>query len=177
MSLWEKLRGTTETIFQIALGGPQVKNNAGVLENRNAADSGFVIDRGATPIAANDLATKAYVDAGDVGVTASTLMIRIPIALVTVSSATSLPLGAIVESAKLDITTPYSGGATISLGQAGSVSEFMAVGDNNPQAAGLYIDEQDTAAASLNPLLVTIAGGPAAGAGFAIVKYTITPNA
>jgi len=103
-------------------------------------------------------------------------MIRIPIALITVSSTTSIPIGSIVMSARLDITTPYSPGTTISLGQAGLVAEFMPTGDNTPTIAGLYEDRQDTAAASTNPLLATIAGGPAAGAGFAIIEYTIAPN-
>jgi hypothetical protein len=65
VSLFSKLRGTAETLFQVGLGGPQAKNNAGNLEARNATDAAFVIVRGATPVAANDLATKAYVDAGD----------------------------------------------------------------------------------------------------------------
>jgi hypothetical protein len=111
--------------------------------------------------------TLSYVDVGD------TLMVRIPIALVSTSSNFSLPFGAIVESAKLDITTPYSAGATIELGQTGALSEFMGTGDNNPQAAAIYVLDQDTAAASTNPLLVTIGGAPAAGAGFAIVKFVI----
>jgi hypothetical protein len=103
-------------------------------------------------------------------------MIRIAIALVTTSSVDSIPIGAIVEIAKVKITARYSDGATIALGQAGSVAEFMDTTENTPQANGLYVVEQDTPAASSNPLLVTIGGSPASGAGFAIVKYTITPN-
>ena len=108
---------------------------------------------------------------------ASPEVIRIPIALVSTSSAQAIPAGAIVTSAKLDITTPYSALATISLGQAGSVAEFMATTDNTPQGAALYTAEQDTVAASTNPLLVTIAGAPVAGAGFAIIEYVATPFA
>ena len=107
---------------------------------------------------------------------AGTTTIRIPIALVSVASATAIPAGALVDNVKLHITTPYSIGATIALGQAGAVAEFMGTGDNNPQLADLYLNELDAIAASTNPLLVTIAGAPAAGAGFAIVQYTASPN-
>lgn len=103
-------------------------------------------------------------------------MIRMPIALATVSSTALIPAGAIVMSARLNIVTPYSAGTTISIGQAGSVSEFMATTDNNPGAAAVWINEQDTAAASANPVLVTISGAPAAGAGFVVVTYVISPG-
>ena len=41
--------------------------NGAVIENRNAADSAFVIARGLDPVAANDFATKNYVDTGTLG--------------------------------------------------------------------------------------------------------------
>src|SRR3954469_24060393 len=63
MSLFQKIRGTIETIFQIGLGGPNIKNNSGVIEARNVGDTGFAIARAATPVGANDVATKAYADA------------------------------------------------------------------------------------------------------------------
>lgn len=103
-------------------------------------------------------------------------MIRIPIALATVSSTALIPAGAIVYSARLNIVTPYSAGTTISIGQAGSVSEFMAALDNNPNLAAVWVNEQDTVAASTNPVLVTIGGAPAVGAGFAVVTYAIAPS-
>jgi len=63
MSLFSKLRGTIETIFQIGLGGPNVKNNVGAVEMRNAADAAFVITRGADPVGANDYVTKGVLPA------------------------------------------------------------------------------------------------------------------
>lgn len=62
MSLWSKIRGTIETIFQIGLGGPQLKNNSGAIEARNAGDSAFAVVRGAAPVGDNDLVTKTYAD-------------------------------------------------------------------------------------------------------------------
>jgi hypothetical protein len=107
-----------------------------------------------------------------------TYMIRLPITnAASQSSATSILANAIIYDARLDITTPYSAGATISLGITGTVALFMATGDNTPQLANLYQNMQDTSVgAAPLPLLVTIAGAPAAGAGFAIVIYSV-PNA
>ncbi len=63
MAIWAKIRGTIETIFQIGLAGPQLKNNAGAVEHRNAADSTFVVARALDPSAANDLVTLGYLQA------------------------------------------------------------------------------------------------------------------
>lgn len=177
MSLFAKIRGTIETLFQLGLGGPQLKNNGGAIEARNATDTGFAVARGATPVAANDLTTKAYVDAGDVGAGGAVQEIRFAIALVTVSSITSIPNNSIVIDCELNITTPYSGGATISVGNAATPALLMGTGDNNPQANGLYQVHQDTTFTPVDPVQVTIAGAPAAGAGFAIVRYIQTPQA
>jgi len=62
VSLWAKVRGTIETLFQLGLGGPQLKNNVGVIEHRNAGDSAYVIARGADPAEGlNDLVTLGYI--------------------------------------------------------------------------------------------------------------------
>ena len=67
--VWEKLGGTSETTFQIGLGGPKVKNASGVLEARNAADDAYAVIRGADPSGANDLVTKGYT--GSISATAA----------------------------------------------------------------------------------------------------------
>lgn len=41
MSVLSKLLGTFQTTFQIGKAGPKVKNNGGVIEARNAADSAY----------------------------------------------------------------------------------------------------------------------------------------
>ena len=73
MSFWSKARGTIETIFQLGLGGPQLKQNTissvvGI-DARNSADSAFVVARAGDPAsttgtanADNDLTTKHYSD-------------------------------------------------------------------------------------------------------------------
>lgn len=93
------------------------------------------------------------------------------------SSANSIPANAIVQDVKFSVTTPYSAGATVSIGQTGSTSLLQATTDNNPQIASIYDVEGDVAwGASALPVLVTIAGAPAAGAGVVIVSYSIPDN-
>ncbi len=175
-SLWSKIRGTVETIFQIGLAGPQVKNNAGVVEMRDPTDAIFVITRGAAPVGNDDYTTKLYVDNG----TAGGVVREIRLAIGTSASqlsATSIPANAVGITAELDIQTPYTVATTISVGRAGSLSLFMATTDSTPTVAGLYQVMQDTpfGGAAL-PIVVIVGGAPVAGAGFAIVRYTL-PNA
>jgi hypothetical protein len=93
------------------------------------------------------------------------------------SSATSIPANAIVYDCKLDVTTPFSAGATIKIGQTGTTNLLMDTGDNTPQVSNLYDAVQDTAwGASPLAVLVTVGSAPAAGAGFVVVEYGV-PNA
>lgn len=269
MSLFEKIRGTIETIFQIGLGGPQLKNNTGAIEARNAGDSGFAVMRGAPPVGNNDFATRQFVEvlaaryivtaqfdgnnalpsnsgvehfivvsttgpnasigqilyddgsgggtvtvisapdgaiilvtvaltggtaifladslymwdavttswinAGGSSISGSVREIRLPITnAASQSSAAVVPANAVVVEAELDITTPYSGGATITVGRTGSPSLLLGTTDNQATVANRYKAELDQAwGASALAVLVTVAGAPAAGAGFAIVKYCV----
>jgi hypothetical protein len=177
MSLWSKIRGTIETIFQIGLGGPQVKNNAGNVDVRNSTDTGYVIVRGATPVAANDLATKAYVDSGSTILDGGIQTIQFAIGTgSTANSATSIPSGALIMSEYVVITTPYSAGTTITVGIAATPALLMGTGDSNPQGVGSYEGLPLTAWPSAGTVLATIAGGPVAGAGSIVVTYTQTPQ-
>lgn len=89
------------------------------------------------------------------------------------SSATSIPASAVIFECDVNITTPYSGGATISVGQTGSASLFQATADNTPQTNDLYQSMQRTASFGALPVLVTVAGAPGAGAGTVTVRYAI----
>ena len=66
MFVFEKLRGTIESIFQFGLGGPNLKNNAGVIEARDAADAGFAQLRAAPGSNGNDVATISQVQTNSV---------------------------------------------------------------------------------------------------------------
>lgn len=108
-------------------------------------------------------------------VSGATYMIRTTLGTAaSTSSATQIPANAIVYDARLDVTTPYSAGATIALGITGTTNLFMATTDNTPQIAGLYQIMQDTSVgASAAALLATVAGAPAAGAAQMIVLYSV----
>ena len=269
MSILKKIIGTISNAFQVGLTGPNLSNNGGVMEVKNAGLSAFAIVRGASPVGDNDLVTKAYADtlatraivtaqisgatalpnnsgvehfivvstsgvtgtigqlywddgsgagvvtiipatsgmmiictqalsggtvtfkadtlyvwdttavawtaASGAGASGSIREIRMPITnAASQSSTTQIPANAVVSDVKLQITTPYSGGATISIGQTGTVALLMATTDNTPQTAVIYDIEDDiTWGASALAVLVTVAGAPAAGAGFVVVSYSV----
>lgn len=269
MSLWQKIRGTIETIFQLGLGGPNLKANGGAIEARNSGDSAFAVMRAAAPVGVNDVATRTYVDTiasrtivdtqfdgnsalpantgtnhfyvvtttgpnasigqllwddgsgvgtvtvlvavdsrmiittqaftgGTISLKAESLytwdattsawlnaggsqqsgavrLVRFAITnAASQSSATQIPANAIIVEAALDITTPYSGGANLTVGRASAPSNLMVAGDSLAQVAGMYSVEQDTAwGGTAAAVLVTVTGAPAAGAGFALVKYSL----
>lgn len=63
MALYEKIRGTVEVLFRLGLGQAQFKSvGTSTLEARDSTDTAYAIMRGATPVGANDLTTKNYVD-------------------------------------------------------------------------------------------------------------------
>lgn len=173
MNVFSKLAGTMAAFFQVGgATGPGINNNGGNLEARNSANNAYAILRGATPVGANDLATKAYVDTG--GASAAIMEVRYVIGTgAAQSSATSIPAGATIVEATVSITTPYSGGTTIAIGQSGSTALLQATGDNVATLANQYQSMQDTPwGASPLAVLATIAGAPSVGAGVVIVKYT-----
>lgn len=176
MSLFSKLRGTIETLFQIGLGGPQIKANGAALEMRDPTDAAFVITRGLDPVAANDYATKNYTDSGAQG--GAIREVRYAIGTgASQPSATTIPANVQIVYSEVEVTTPYSAGATIAVGQTGSTSLLQGTTDDNPQSAARYAVDQDTAwGATPRTVLATIGGAPAAGAGFVIVRYA-TPAA
>lgn len=102
--------------------------------------------------------------------------IAIPLGLVTVSSTALIPVGSYILQARLIIDTAYSVGTTWSLGIAGTVALFMATTENSPQLVNTYLKFQYVSiGASPAALLATVAGGPAVGAGTALIEYA-TPD-
>ena len=62
--------GTNSTYWGVGTDsstGAVINDNGGILEAKNAANSGLIIFRSATPVGANDVATKNYVDTKTVG--------------------------------------------------------------------------------------------------------------
>jgi hypothetical protein len=93
------------------------------------------------------------------------------------SSTKAIPANAVITRCLVQITTPYSGGATITVGRTGSAALLMAAADNVATVAGDYDAPQRTGwGASELAVLVTVAGSPGAGAGRVLVAYSV-PNA
>jgi hypothetical protein len=172
MADFEPLLGTQKSLFHIGgPNGPIVNNNSGALESKNAANSAFVTHSAADPTLPDHLATKRYADSV-AGPQAGA--IRVAIGVSNVSSTSSLPAGAVVTNAKLDIQTAYSAGATIQVGISGQPALFMDTGDSSPQTPDIYDLPQDsTFVGAASPVTVTFGGTPTAGAGFAIVNWVL----
>jgi hypothetical protein len=135
---------------------------------------------GAITFVANHVYTwtgAAWVDVSSAAAPAGvTFMIRIPIGTAAAtSSASNIPSGAVIYDAKFVVTTPYSVGATVQMGVAGTVGAFMGVNDNNPGAAAntAFQVMQDTLyGGAATPLLVSVGGAPGAGAGIAVLLFS-----
>ncbi len=117
---------------------------------------------------------------GDVGnVTGAKRVVRYAIDNTADQDSTfQIPANAIIHEAILKITTSYSGGASISIGNSTDPDLIMLTTDNKPQAAAgrLYSVEQDTDwGVAADEVKTTISGAPAAGAGVVIVTFSL-PN-
>ena len=62
MGLLQKINGIVDNLLRLGIGGPQLKNNSGVIEMRNATDTGFAVMRTAIPVGLDDAVPKAYAD-------------------------------------------------------------------------------------------------------------------
>lgn len=75
--LFKKFRGTTTSIFQLGIGGPQLKRSGNDLQVRNAADSANANLEVATPTTGSHAVNKTYADGlSGSGLTASQVMAR-----------------------------------------------------------------------------------------------------
>lgn len=172
-NIYERLRGTLENAFRFGLARPQIRSTVtGELETRDAADAAYANHRGADPVVDDDLATKRYVDTlvTSEGVT----LMRIPVGLVNVSSATSTPVGARIIQTAVKIVTPYSALATITVSTGITILNDTVSGDNDPQNAGTYSNvDQDAGPTAAAPIDVTIGGAPAVGSAVVWLLFAV----
>lgn len=83
-----------------------------------------------------------------------------------------VPATAKVQSVKLTISTAYSAGGTIAIGDG--TNTYMTAGENDAQVVGTYIAEMlTTSVVAATQLVATISGAPAAGVGVVHVDYTL----
>jgi hypothetical protein len=129
VSVWKWLRGTSETFWQLGLGGPQWKNNAGAIEGRDPNDAAFVNVRGLDPVANQDFVTLAYFNAHPMG---GQLIFS---GMVAASETTTVaPYGDLATvGPSLTLTVPASGkilirwGCNVGNGGAGDGTSGMAI--------------------------------------------------
>ena len=122
-----------------------------------------------------DTGSSSWINIGGTSLSGSMRVIRHAITNAASQSSTAIvPANAVARSVTLDIVTPYSAGATITVGQTGTPALLAATTDCLATVAGQYEVVQDTAwGASALAVLITVAGSPAAGAGFCVVHYTV----
>jgi len=60
MTVFSKIKGTFETLFQLGKSGPNFKSNSGVLESRNANDTDYAKHRFADPAGDNDGVSRQF---------------------------------------------------------------------------------------------------------------------
>ena len=175
MAVYDKIRGTIESIFQFGLGGPNLKNNAGVIEARDAADAGFAQLRAAPGSNGNDVATISQVPVNGLAV------IAVPFSFAdaggTVTSAAQIPAGAKVMESRVDIETAFDAAATIDVGDGTTASKWQADAELDEATVNTYAKRQQTPNAAATNVVVTVGASTAtAGQGTAYIFYATPSN-
>ncbi len=126
-----------------------------------------------------DDASTPWLKIGDIGALTGPVRVeRMDLANITKDSTFVIPANAKILSVSFEITTAYSAGATVDIGQAGDVDLVMANTENNPLNLNYKYckNNLDIAwGASALVLKVTVGGTPALGAGVVYVTFT-NPN-
>lgn len=157
---------------QLGKRGPRIiKDGTQDVRFRDKDDAAFVNVKVADPVASEDAATKAYVDANatqDPGFRAAVLD-----ETASQNIGTALPAGALVQQVKLEITTPYSTGATIEIGDGTNV--YMTVNENDAELAETFVSlvPGNVVVAGGGQITATVAGAPVAGAANVRVTYEV----
>jgi hypothetical protein len=176
MSFFSKIRGTIESLFSIGIDGPQIKNNAGIIEFRDDTDAAFVIARGLAPVGDNDLVTKKYHDDNNASANGLTI-VKMPLALATKVSTAAIPNNAIISWAVLDVTTAYdTASPTFEIERTGDATVVVhGTSDSNLKKIGQYEVPQvtDWGVTGLGTVTATLTGSPTVGAADIYIAYSI----
>jgi hypothetical protein len=170
----EPLLVTGTTVLTLASGnGDIVMSLAGTTANK-VSISGPTAAEYATGLAANDLVNKEYVDTVAGSATGDIKGITATISLATAQTLNIgdlLPVGATVLKVKVNVTAADTGTGTLSI--LGGAVTYMATGENDTQATGIYVAE--TMAVVTTAQTTAVIGGTPAGAGSAtiFVEYQI----
>jgi hypothetical protein len=127
-----------------------------------------------------DAGSSSYVNASGSSMSGAIREVRYAITnAASQDSASLIPANAIIVGCRIKITTPFSAGATITVGQAGNLTLLQQASDNLPTVAADpgYDTPLDVAwGAAALAVRTTVGGAPAAGAGFVSVWYTVPNN-
>lgn len=148
----------------------RIKNNAGVMEARNNADSDFIVGRGADPVAANDWVTLQYLSAN--GGNFQVLQYTITAAGgATQDSASSIAAGNVVYEAREDVTIAWSAGTAISVGNTATPALIIATADVDEESVDTYAIPQRTAWPIDSVVRASVVGAPGVGESVITVLY------
>lgn len=123
-----------------------------------------------------DTATSAWLNVGGSTMSGAIRTIRMAITNAASQSSTQvIPANAYILETYAKVTTPFSPGSTFQVGRTGSTALAMTSAQNLATVAGEYSTGPTDIAwgASALPVLVSVGGSPAAGAGVVVVKYTV----
>lgn len=145
MGLLKKIVGITNLLFQIGIGGPKLKNNAGAIEARDNTDSGFVVIRGANGVSGQDMVTASQMAASRIETFRFVVSGNVNISQMPDGNWIANRAGRIISvrgyleqaggSGTLLIDVNING-VTIFTTQASRLSFDAASGDNNKQQSG-----------------------------------------
>ncbi len=91
----------------------------------------------------------------------------------TVSVGAVVPSGSTVLNAFINVTSGWSAGATLQLGTSGSPGLLVDTAENDPSTVDIYETANDELLGIDTQFIVTIGGAPGAGAGVALLRFTI----
>lgn len=139
--------------------------------------SGAAIHNVATPVNGTDAANKAYVDsavsavnsaltAGLVG-TVQDIAATVGLTAVNIGAA----IKGRVKSITVEITTPYSAGASLTIGVTGNVTAVCDDSQIDESSVGSYNIQVDDTFTTATQLIVNVAGTPTAGAANVYIEY------
>lgn len=179
------LRGTLQSLFR--LGKPsdatsiQIKNNAGALEARNSTDAAFVIGRGLDPVTANDWVTLGYLNANPVeGALLQNSFTVTFGAAGTVDSVEQIPANAYIDRIKVEVTTVFDGGATLTVGNTATAALLAATTDIDLATTGIYMFPINNSSpliwSILSVVRATRGGVSTVGLARVTVFYTVDPK-
>jgi hypothetical protein len=180
----ELIRKTFANAFQIGLAGPNLEDDSGDLKVTNGSGTLKKV-RCADPAGSTDAVTKGYADSNygapagvireigfDFGHADAT-----PTGTATVDSTATLPVGAVVQSVDVKITSGFNGGVQLKIGRSADDDEYAIIDAAQTAVANSYSvnlrSEPISGSAQAVRLSMVSSGTPSAGAGRAYITYSV----